>query len=230
MSFTVATALSRLTAQQRNPFVTTYGTMSSAQQLARINEILDIWYCSDSWRGVRSVVTGLTSSGGVISLPATQLRADKRITITTDGHTGCYYEIKTLEWQFQNGGPGYFDVTKGCCMGAAIDLGDTSGIRQYQLTGLSATLDTYAYAAVCRKRFNFITDTATVVVPDCYSALETSVRAMAAKDANANELAQSLWAQAFARLDSDLGQFEMGDDLGVFAIDPSSALGCPNLV
>jgi len=229
MSFTVAGALTRLNASQRNPFLTTYGLMSAGQQLQRINELLDIWYVSDSWRGIRGVIV-LTSVLGIVSLPAAYLRADKRITITTAGHEGCYYEIKPIEYQFQSGGPGYWDVSRGC-FGVAIDLGDVAGIRQYQLTGNTTTLDSYAYKAVCRKRFNFITDTATVVVPDCYSALELSVRAMAAADANANELAKDLWNQAFIKLDSDLGQFQDGDEWPVMQLDPFLGMGSvPNLI
>jgi len=221
--FTISQALTRLTSQQNNPFTTTYGTMNPPQQLQRVNQILDKWYESESWRGVRSVIA-LTSSGGVISLPAAWLRAEKRIAVTTEGKCG-FYEIKPLGYQFQTGGPGYFDVTKGC-LGVAIDLGDnTNGVRQYQLTGVVADLDALSYSAVLRKRYVYATDTSTVVIPDCFTALEISVRAMAASDANAVELSNGLWAEAFAVLDSGLGQFEAGNDFGVLETDPMCAQG-----
>lgn len=221
--FTIAQALTRLTAGQHNLLKTQYGVMSAAQQLQRINEILDRWYEAEDWRGVRSV-QALTSVSGIISLPAAYLRADKRIVVTTEGHCGCYFEIKPLEYQFQLDGPGYFDVTEGCCYGVAIDLGDdASGVRRYQLTGEAATLDTYAYKAVLRLRYVYATTTTPVVVPDCYSAIVLSVRAFNAEDEGAYDVANNLWGQVFQMLDDNIGQFEEGNDWGVMPIDPLCA-------
>jgi len=226
---TIAQAITRLTASQQNPFLTKYGTMSSPQQVQRINEILDTWYTSDSWRGVRKTVD-LTSVLGIITLPATYLRVEKRIAITSPGCCGWFYDIKPMEWQFQTGGPGWFDPER-CCIGAAIDLGDnSSGQRQYQLTGDTDTVDSRTYTGLARLRYNFTTDTSTPIIPDCYTALEISARAMRAMDTNATGLAQELWGQAFARLDSDLGQYQMGDENGVLQLDPSCALGITNIV
>lgn len=216
--FTIAQAITRLTAGQNNLLKTSYGEMSDAQKLQRINEILDRWYEAEDWRGVRSV-QALTSSGGIISLGAGYLRADKRISVTTAGQEG-FFEIKPLDWQFQSSGPGYFDVTKGC-IGAAIDLGDNAaGIRRYQLTGDAATLDALAYSAVLRKRYVWATDTAPVVIPDCYTALELSVRARHMEDENAFDTARGLWQDVWTMLDSNLGQFEQGNDFGCMPLDP----------
>lgn len=221
--FTIAQALTRLTAQQRNPFKTTYGTMTDPQQLQRINQILETWYDSDSWRGVRSV-EALTSSGGIISLPAAWLRAEQRISVTTEGKCG-FFEIKPLEYQFQSGGPGYFDVTE-VCYGVAIDLGDNaSGVRRYQLTGTALDLDFLAYRAVLRRRYVYAVDTVPTVIPDCFPALELSVRAMAAADAGANDLSKDLWAQAYQKLDSNIGQFNQGTEYGVMQMDPHCGIG-----
>lgn len=221
--FTIAQALTRLNALQRNPFTTSYGTMSSGQQLARINQILETWYDSDSWRGVRSV-QALTSSAGIIALPAAYLRAEKRISVTTTGKGG-FFQIKPIQYQFESGGPGWFDVTKNS-PGVAIDLGDNaSGVRHYQLTGVAADLDALAYSAVLRLRYVYATDTAPAVIPDCFSALELSIRAMAAADANANELSLNLWLQAYQKLDSSLGQYEEGNDMGILQIDPFIGMG-----
>lgn len=221
--FTIAQAITRLTAGQHNLFKTQYGTMTAPQQLARINEILDRWYESGSWRGVLVPDVALTSSGGIVSLPAAYLWVDKRIVITTDGHEGCYYETKPLTYRYQPNGPGY------CvgCLGVAVDLGDNgSGVRQYRLTydpDHYAAVDALAYAAVLRKRYVWATDTTPTVIPDCYAALVLSARAMAAEDEQAVGPAADYWAQAYAVLDSNLGQFEEGNDLGVMPIDPLCA-------
>lgn len=219
--FTIAQALTRLTAGQNNLLKTSYGVMSNDQKLQRINEILDRWYEAEDWRGVRSV-QALTSSGGIISLSAGYLRADKRISITTAGREGDFFEIKPLDWQFQTGGPGYFDVTTGCnCFGVAIDLGDNaSGVRRYQLTGDATVLDALTYSAVLRKRYVWATDTTPTVIPDCYTALELSVRARHMEDENAFDTANQLWQSVWTMLDSNLGQFEQGNDFGSMPIDP----------
>lgn len=193
--------------------------MSDAQQLQRINEILDRWYEAEDWRGVRSV-EALTSSGGIISLGAGFLRADKRISITTAGREGEFFDIKPLDYQFQSGGPGYFDVTQGC-IGIAIDLGDNaSGVRRYQLTGNTESLDALTYSSVLRKRYVRATDTTPIVIPDCYTALELSVRARHMEDENAFDTARALWQDVWTMLDANLGQFEQGNEFGSMPIDP----------
>lgn len=199
--------------------------MSAGQQLQRINEILDSFYEDGTWRGVR-LPLALTSSSGVITLPAGYLRLDKRIRITTDGHYGCFIDIVGPEWRYRANHPGTCDK--------AVDLGDNaSGQRQYRLTEDTeqyATYDALTYEGLARKRFVYITDTATVVVPDNYSALELGWRAKHAQDEQANELAKDLWGQAFAKLDAGLGEFEQGNEMGVMPMDPMSAAPCYNAV
>ena len=193
--------------------------MTDGQKLQRINEILDRWYEAEDWRGVRSV-QALTSVGGIITLDAGYLRADKRITITTAGHEGCFYEIKPLDYQFESSGPGYFDVATGC-LGVAIDLGDhTNGQRRYQLTGDTTVLDAFTYKAVLRKRYVWATDTTPIVIPDCYTALELSVRARHMEDEGAFDTSRGLWQDVWTMLDSNLGQFEQGNDFGSMPLDP----------
>lgn len=221
--FTIAQALTRLSSGARNLFVTSQGTLSAGQQLQLINEILEEWYKNESWRGVREVVGSLTPSSGIISLAAGYLRADKRFTITTDGHEGCFYEIKPLDFQFQTNGPGYYDVTE-LCLGVAIDLGDNaSGVRRYQLDGATATVDAFTFSAVLRKRYVFATDTTPTVIPDCYPALERSVMAKIALYEGDLDRANKLWSDAFQLLDVDLGQFEEGNDFGALSMDPLCA-------
>lgn len=222
--FTIAQALSRLSSGVRNLFVTSQGTLSSGQQLQLTNEILEEWYKNDSWRGVREVATGLVTSGGILTLGAGYLRADKRFNVTTTGHEGCFYEIKKLDYQSQPGGPGYFDVTKAGCLGVAIDLGDNaSGVRLYQLTGSVAVLDALTFSAVLRKRYVYAADTSPTVIPDCYPALELSVMARVALSEGDLARSRELQQEAYALLDADLGQFEEGADFGVMPIDPTCA-------
>lgn len=221
--FTIAQAITRLTSGVRNLFATSRGTLSGAQQLQVINEILEEWYKNESWRGVREVVGSLTPSGGIITLGSGYLRADKRFNITTDGHEGCFYEVKPLDFQSSPSGPGYYDVTKGC-LGVAIDLGDNaSGVRRYQLDGSTATLDAFTFSAVLRKRYVFATDTTPAVIPDCYPALERSVMAKIALYEGDLDRANKLWSEAFGLLDADLGQFEEGNDWGALPIDEMCA-------
>ncbi len=222
--FTIQQAFDRITAENGDLFL----NFSPAQALQRFNRILDAWYESASWRGVKSEIA-LTSSGGIITLPSAWIRLDKRIVVTTPGQCGRFFEIKPLEYKYQTGGPGYFE--NAACLGVAIDQGDNaSGVRTYQLTGNTTTLDGYAYSAIARKRYVWTEDFDTVVIPDCYSALELSVRAMKAQDDVAADLAQQYWAEAYAALDGNIGQFEEGNDFGTFAIDPGVALNCANLI
>jgi hypothetical protein len=240
--FSIATALTRLAAGPRNLFLTQNGVMSPTQQLHRVNEIMETWYNSEDWRGVREIVELTTAAGtGIISLPAGYWRAEKRFTITSDEGCGGWFEIKPLEYLYQPNGPGWFDVTKGC-IGVAIDLGDdASGVRRYQLVDDPDTLDTYTFNAVLRKRWNWsieipgsvtwATATAVLVIPDCYPALEKSVRAMAAADEGDEELSNKYWADAYQDLDNNVGQFNKGNDLGVMQIDQAIGAGqIPNLV
>ncbi len=225
--FTLATALSRLAGGVRNVFVTSQGTLSSGVQLQLLNEILEEWYKNDSWRGVREVVSGLTTSSGILTLAGGYLRADKRFNITTAGREGSFYEIKKLDYQSQPSGPGWFDVSKGG-LGAAIDLGDNaSGVRRYQLDGGRggdfSFVDSLTFSAVLRKRYVYATDSSPVVIPDCYPALELSVMARVALSEGDLSRSKELQQEAYQLLDADLGQFEEGADFGVMPIDPLCA-------
>lgn len=221
--FTIAQAITRLAGGARNLFLTSQGDLSAGQRLQLINEILEEWYKNESWRGVREVVGSMTTSSGILILAAGYLRADKRFTITSDGHQGCFYRIKPLDFQFQEGGPGWYDVTEGC-LGIAIDLGDNaSGVRRYQLDGATATLDAYTFSAVLRKRYVYATDTTPTVIPDNYPALECSVMAKIAHYEGDLTRAEKLWNKAYGLLDADLGQFEEGEDLGSLPIDAMCA-------
>lgn len=225
--FTIAQSLTRLSSGVRNLFVTSQGTLSSGQQLQLVNEILEEWYKNDSWRGVREVVSGLTTTSGIMTLGAGYLRADKRFNVTTSGYEGRFYEIKKLDFQSQPGGPGYYDVSKGG-LGVAIDLGDNaSGVRRYQLdTGRGGDftfVDSLTFSAVLRKRYVYATDTTPLVIPDCFPALELSVMARVALSEGDLARSRELQQESYALLDADLGQFEEGADFGVMPTDPLCA-------
>lgn len=225
MSFTIATALSRLTTQQRSPFVTTYGTMNAAQQLQRINEILEGFYDEGDWRGLHATVS-LTSTSGIITLVAAYLRLDG-LGISANNFV---IPIKNMAYAYQVAGPGIQDWTKyGKTL--AIDMGDVGGVRQYQLTGDTTANDALAFTGLARKRYVYATDTTPTVIPDSYSALEIGVRAFAAKDASANDLYKDLWAQALARLAGNAEEFEAPQSAGILQFDPCfTAARIPNIL
>lgn len=228
--FTIAQALTRLASGARNLFITSQGTLSSGQQLQLINQILEEWYKNESWRGVREVVDGMTSTSGILSLAAGYLRADKRFNITSDRFKGGFLEIKPLDYQSQPNGPGYFPPSEGC-IGLAIDLGDNaSGVRRYQLTGAADALDELTFSAVLRKRYVYATDTTPTVIPDCFPALELSAMAMIARYEGDIDRSNKYWSDAYQLLDSDLGEFEAGNELGSMQIDPLCAAPSYNAI
>ncbi len=225
--YTIATAIDRITAENGDLFL----NFSPAQALQRINRIISAWYESASWRGVKEEIT-FSSVSGLVTLDEEWLRLEKRIVaLNSDGCSLGFFEIKPLEYKYQTGGPGYFQDDQACCLGVAIDKGDSStGQRRYQLTGDPDVLDTYTLSAIARKRYVYATDLDTIVVPDCYSALELAARAMKAQDDVASDLAADYWAQSYAALDGNIGQFEEGNELGVMQIDRGVALTCGNMM
>ncbi len=216
--FTVATALTRLAAGKFNLTLTPYGVMTAGQLLQRINEILEKFYDRGTWRGVTSTVS-LTSTAGIITLAAAYLRLDG-LGIPS---LNAVVPIKPPGFQFSTGGPRPQDFNLyGNIL--ALDMGDNgSGQRQYQLTGSTDALDSMTFSGLARKRFNYITDTATVVAPDCYGAINKAWRAMNAEDEQADSLAQSLWAQAFAELNGNMEEFET--EIRQVQVQPAFAMG-----
>ena len=232
VSFTIANAVARLTGSRFNLFLTQNGQMSNVQQLQRINQVLEQFWLKGSWPGLHTEAT-VTSSGGVITLDASYLRLDGLAASKdfTAPDTGCWskVDIKAMQYRWQPGGPGYFDPTDVCGV-IAYDLGDVGGVRKYQLTGETATLDTYKYRGFARKRYVWATADSTVVTPDCYPALEMGVRAYNAEDEQADNV-DALWAKAFQALDDSMGQMNQGNDFGTLQTDPAISMGMvPNLV
>lgn len=199
--FTVATAITRLTSGPTNLFGDS--ALTSGQQLQRINEVLECFYDLGTWRGCQASVN-LTSSGGILTLAAAYQRLDG---LSVPANV-CYVPIKSQQWQFSPSGPGnqnwanYPDLV-------AIDMGDnTSGLRQYQLTGGTTQLDALAFVGLARKRFTWITDTATVVAPDSYQALAQGILAYRYKDQQDEAKFQSAMQDALNLLNGSLQEFE----------------------
>ena len=139
--------------------------------------------------------------------------------------------IKNLSYAYQSGGPGIQDWEQ-FGKTVALDLGDSvEGQRQYQITGDPDASDSLTFTGLARRRYIWISDTANVVIPDCYSALELGVRAKAAADANANDLSKDLWAQAFSELDNNADEFEAPQSSGILQLDPCfTAARIPNIL
>lgn len=214
--FTVSQALTRLTSGPRNLFITSQGTLSAGQQLQRVNEILEKFYDKGDWRGVH-VPVALTSVLGIITLDAAYLRLDGLAIASCN----FIVPIKNMSYGYQVGGPGLQDWTE-YGNTVALDMGDnSSGLRQYQITGCPDANDVLALTGLARKRFTWITDTSTVVVPDCFGALRTAVLAMNAEDEQATEIASKLWADAFTELDNNHEEFEAPQSAGILQLDPA---------
>jgi hypothetical protein len=226
VSFTIANALARLSGSKFNMFLTQNGVMSNVQQLQRLNEVLEKFYDRGDWRGVHQNVS-LTSVSGVITLTSSYLRLDG-LGIPANNFV---VPIKNMAFAYQVGGPMIQDWTN-YGKTIAIDMGEnSSGLRQYQITGSATANDALTFSGLARRRFNWITDTSTVVVPDCFGALQTGVRAMAAEDENDIATAKELWSQAFAELDDNHEEFEAPQSSGILQLDPLfTAARIPNIL
>lgn len=200
--FTVATAITRLTSGPTNAFGD--NSITSPQQLQRVNEVLEYFYDQGTWRGVQAAAS-LTSSGGIITLASSYQRLDGLVL----PQYAQKVPIKSQQWAFQQGAIHAQDwSTFGDLL--AIDMGDNaSGQRQYQLTGNPTNLDALTFTGLARKRFNWITDTATVVAPDSYQALVKGVLAFRAIDNQDKDSFERLMAEAMTCLNGSLGEFEV---------------------
>lgn len=198
MSFTIATAITRITGGPKNAFL----GMSAAQELQRINEVLDRFYEFGSWRGLHDTVT-LTTTGGILTLSTAYLRLDG-LGIPA---RNAIIPIRSQQFQFSESGPRVQDFTT-YPYGLALDQGDVSGARTYQITGDPTTLDALSFRGFARKRYTYATTTAPTVVPDCYAALFDGVLAYGWKDQGDNDRFDREFSSALQVLNSSLGEFE----------------------
>lgn len=219
MSFSVATAISRLESGMKSAFA---DGATAAQKLQRVNEVLDRFFEFGTFRGVRDVVTTLTTTSGVMTLAASYQRLDA-LSVTTSGQEGKV-DIKGMEWPFRPNGPGVLDWSKYPDRDA-IDMGDVGGVRKYQLTGPTAALDALTYSGLARKRFVWITDTATVVVPDSFQALRMGVLALGFEDVSDYARSGEMFAAALKLLESNLEEFNSVEQYGFVALDNASGMG-----
>lgn len=201
MAFSVATALSRLDSGPKSAFT---AGLTSDQKLQRVNEVLEYFFEMGTWRGLHDTIS-LTSSSGIISLPTGYQRLDA----LGDAANIRIIPIKSQQWAFSQGGPGFQDWTLYSGNLIAIDLGDnSSSVRRYQLTGTAANNDTLSLTGLARKRFIWITNTANLVYPDSYQALFAGVRAFGWRDEGDNDRFKSEIGDALAILNGNLGEFE----------------------
>lgn len=220
MPFSAATAITRLTSGPVNAFK---AGISSAQQLQCINEVLERFYEFGTWRGLHDTVT-LTSSSGIITLSSAYQRLDGLGVPAIN----MSIPIKTQQWAFSTGGPKPQDWTL-YGQAVALDLGDNaSGQRQYQLSGNTTSNDALSYSGLCRKRFTWITNTATIVFPDTFQALRMGVLARGMEDEGANNEAEAMFNRTLAVLNGNLQEFEPEEKQVVMA--PEFGFGSTALV
>ena len=217
MPFSFATAISRLTSGPTNAFK---AGLSSAQQLQRVNEVLDRFYELGTWAGVLTTISGLTTTAGVLSLPSSYIRLDG-LSIPAKGEI---IPIKSQEWAFSEAGPGMQDWTQYGEL-VAIDQGDTNGVRTYQLTGDPSKLDLLVLAGLARKRYTWVTDTATIIVPDSYQAIRLGVIALGWEDEGDNGRYQATMDRALGVLNGNYDQSESDTEHGVVAVEMATSMG-----
>lgn len=220
MPLTAQTCIDRLVNGPRNAFA---ADLTADQQLQRLCEVIERFYEKGTWRGVHAIID-LQSSTNLISLPADYLRLDALGEPTRNSNI----PIRGLSWQFIQSGPGIQDWTKYGQL-VALDQGDTAGIRQYLLTGQAVNNDPRLLKGLARKRFNWITDVSTAIIPDCYQAIRIGVLALGMEDEAANDASDAMFAKALAVLDSSLTEFESVTSMGSVQMDFSIEMG-DNLV
>jgi hypothetical protein len=93
--------------------------ITSSQQLQAINLALDYLWTNGDFDGLIQDVTGITSTGGIITLPA-QYRF--LISLATKCHK---VGIKSQQWKLSPSAPNITDWTKWTRSMLAFDLGDT---------------------------------------------------------------------------------------------------------
>lgn len=191
--------------------------MTSVEHLNRVNEVLDRMYNDGTWRGVESVVN-LTTTGGILTLSASYIRLNK-LAIPAQN---IDVPVRPMGFQFSPNGPMAQDFTLyGPTI--ALDQGETSGQRKYQITGDTATLDTITFRGWVAARFTYITDTSTVVVPDCFPALRIGVLALGKEDAGAISERNTLWSDCIRMLNGNLQEFQ--PDFRQVHVQPAFAMG-----
>lgn len=218
MSFSVATAITRLTGSGRNAFPATF---TSGNQLQRINEVLERFYEMGSWRGLHDTIS-LTSTNGIIALSSAYQRLDG-LSIPAQN---TIISIKPMAWAFSSGGPGSQDWTQYSEL-IALDQGDVGGVRKYQVSGNAANNDTLTFSGLARKRFTWITNTADIVCPDSFQALKLGIEAFQMEDENAHEEARAKFAEALQILNGNLQEFE--PEVKQIVIQPSFGGGSMSL-
>lgn len=195
MSFTVATAIARLESGPKNLLL----GLSPAQRLHRINEVLGLFYELGTWQGLL-VSFEATTSGGILTLPSIY----QNLQSLGIPSLNCVVQIHGQKYVFSPGGPLPQDWTISETL-VALDLGDsTIGQKRYQITGNVANIDSLTFLCYGRKRFSWITDLSTTVIPDSYSALSDGVRALAWKDEGDGQRYESNLGMALKTLNGNL--------------------------
>lgn len=205
MSFTAATALTRLSSGPTDAF---RAGLTSGQKLQRLNEVLEKAYDEGTWRGLHDTLspldgTTITTTGGIITLANTYQRLDKLAVPSM----AMDVPIRSMEWAFSTGGPGNQDWTLYLTM-VAVDQGDVGGVRKYRLTGNPTSLDAMQFSGMARKRFTWISNTADTVFPDCYNGINLGVIAFGCRDERDNAGYNYYWQEALRAFNGNLAEFE----------------------
>lgn len=217
MSFSVATAITRLDSGPTNCFK---AGLSAGQKLQRVNEVIDRFYEFGTWRGLHDTITVTSSASNIITLSSSYVRLDA----LAEPAFCRDIPIKSQQWAFSTAGPGPMDWTKYCEL-VAIDMGDVSGVRQYRLTGTATANDARVLSGLARKRFTWITDTATIVPIDSFQALRLGVLALGQEDEGAHDNAKSIFAEALEVLNGNLVEFNAIQSWGVVQFDSMATMG-----
>lgn len=199
MPFSFFTAITRLTGSGKNAFPANF---SGANQLQRVNEVLERAYDYGSWRGLHDTIS-ITTTGGIISLSTAYQRLD-RLAVPAQATD---VPIRSMQWAFSPNGPGNQNWTLYPVL-VAIDQGDVSGVRKYQVTGNPTAIDALTFSGLARKRFTWVSDTSTIVVPDCFQGVKLGVQALGWEDEGDKARHDAVWAEALQAFNGNLQEFE----------------------
>lgn len=211
MALTLTQAVTDLESGPVNPF--SEGA-STPQKKKRINQVLERFYAEHTWRGNRTVVNGLTTTNGILTLAI----GYSALVSLTEPLTGGRIDIKPIEWEFQEGGPGSLDWDNYGAI-VAIDQGDVSGQRTYRITGDPTAIDTKTFRGLVKKRFISLGDSDNVT-PENREALRMGCLALHFEDKGDYERSKTQFADAIRLLNQDLEEYQ-GDAKQTVQVDPT---------
>lgn len=132
----------------------------------------------------------------------------------------------TVYWQKITAGlAGAYSVNAGTTGTATVASVATTTAREYRLTGSATLNDARVLQGLARKRFNWFTNTSSIVSPDSFQALRLGVLAMGFEDARGFDTSENLFAEAFKILNGNLVEFNAPQSYGTVQFERAGSMG-----